>query len=434
MKKRIAFTLLSLLIVIFTACDSGSSTRVTIRTGLGSDSRAIAPPVAIESLTIEISGPNDYSFLNTYTGTADDITLELPEPGDYSFSLTAHVDSNAISPMKIFVGNANATMESGSNEVVVTMGLAETKILIPDLQNQRLVQIDSFGDAASWKSLYVDKLKEIDPGIVIEPPAPTRVYNPDADIYIIDTFSPTDATIDRAGNIYITNGGYDENGAIFKIDSIDPTKMIRFSDNPDGYYTALAIDDANNYLYYAANDSLYRKSLAEGSQEELIDTKSFQMGTITGIAIDSDGYIYVAVGGVISAAYKISIGTNMVATSILDTSNSVIQNPFDVMIKDNTLYVTDNNPSTPAIHQVNKETMTVAATFTDSKETSLYGPGRFVGISNNEIIFTDEDLYGSFDQLVKISDITGTGYDSFVQQDVEIGEFQFYYVPEEPVE
>lgn len=275
MKHIMALIFSGFMIAALTGCDSATGARVTITTGLSHGNRAATPPVAIESLALQVTGAENYSFQQTYSGVAGPLTVELPAPGDYTFNLNATVDIAAATTLKKFMGSATATVQTGDNEITLTMEISETKIVIPDPWNYRLVQIDSFGDTLSWHTLIQS---ELDPSVTIE------------------SFEPYDVEIDHSGNIYIANRGW---GNLFKINTVDTTASQVYTvfpeqDIPVRQYSALAIDQANRYLYYASGGSLYRKGLADDAPEEIIDLSNLEMSTITGLTVDTEGYVYIA--------------------------------------------------------------------------------------------------------------------------------------------
>ncbi len=408
MKHIVALIFSGFMIAALTGCDSATGTRVSITTGLSHGNRAATPPVEIEFLTLQVTGAENYSFQQTYSGVAGPLTVELPAPGDYTFNLNATVDAAAATTLKKFMGSATATVQTGDNEITLTMEISETKIVIPDPWNERLVQIDTFRDTSSWIELTMEELSAH--GVTFE------------------VYEPFDTAIDHSGNIYIANSGL---GNLFKINTVDTTASQVYTvfpeqDIPVRAYSALAIDQANRYLYYASGGSLYRKGLADNAPEETIDLSNLEMSTITGLTVDTEGYVYIADYNV----KKISIDTSLTAINEGEISTNIIPTPFDVILKEESLYVTDYNPGLPAIHQVDPSTMMVTATLGNSVETPLSGPRRFLAPYNDEIFFTDEDGNGTVDRIIQVSDITGDGYSTYGSSGTLQGEFRLFEYPQ----
>lgn len=418
MKNKILLITISLLSLLILACDSGTGTRVTIRTGLGTDARAATPPVAIGTLALKVTGADNYLLENNYTGVPSAITVNLPGPGDYTFELTALVDSAANSPILSYDGTASASLVEGSNTVSMTMAIKQVKLLIPDYTGNRVAQIDSFGDETTWSTIDGTDLLAVNAAIL------TNNFQ----------FQPHGLDLDSAGNIYIANNSSGTDRKIIRLNAFPPTVVEDFTATEENFLS-LAIDHSNSLMYYITSNTLYRKGLTASSTETAIPITEGDIPSASrsfyGIAVDSEGYLYLTNNNFSAAGiYKFSINAADEAVLIDAVSNSFSPDSWGIMVRNDTLFVTDlGYEGDPFLLSIDRNTMTTIDTLPHTPgSTPLNGPRLFVAIYNrDEIIFTDEMDYSySTSNLVKIDDIQGNGYQTYGTYGSGMSQFKLY--------
>jgi hypothetical protein len=150
--------------------------------------------------------------------------------------------------------------------------------------------------------------------------------------------------------------------------------------------------------------------------------------SITGIAVDSDGFVYVANS---SSSYPAStilkINPNPVSSPTLVASSSfVFSNPWDVLVNGDYIYVSDPAASTPQIVRLSKN-LDSAVSFSGPASDSFLGPERFVAILNKPITVIDEPTSSGTNRLVSFDDMTGAGWTTYgTLSGSGTGQFMFF--------
>ncbi len=385
MKKNICLLIFVFLLSLVISCDTDKKAHVLIDTGF-SGSLAGSPAIDISSMELTVTRSSGAVSTYDVESTTGQIELVL-NVGTYTFELNAPVVANSTS-IFAYRGYKEATLSPGSNLIALYMIPGETKLLIPDYKNARVVQVDDFGNSSiTWAELTLMNISDCD--------------------------------IDGAGNIY---------GAT--LTGVEVASNIADSE-PEGFSEgvtdcfSVAVDHVNNYLYYGGNRALYRKGLASGSSQESLDLSSVITNTsytITGIAVDLEGFVYLV--AIYNKVYKVAIDSTGTVSLVASTDDENIDAPWDVMFKDNVLYVTDLNQR--IIHRVNSETMARIDSYPELDGTSPFrGPRRFVAPYNREVYFIDEDNLDD-DRLVRLNDISTGDYDTYGSHGSEIDQFFFF--------
>jgi hypothetical protein len=282
------------------------------------------------------------------------------------------------------------------------MTVNETKLVIPDYDNNRVVQIDNInGDG--WSDIS---------GTDIE--------------YLLDTdFDPYDIDFDAQGRIYIINNHISEGGVI-RIDNMkDTTKDDIVSLNN---LRAIAIDRVNGYLYYAiysgaAQDQLHRCYL-DGSNDTQLDL--FAIDDIRGLAVDENGLVYIAWSTFDTCAITV-YNPNVSNGIILDTKyygSALYEEGWDVIVKSSYIYaaVDEGSGGQNKIIKFLFDTQTNELVEHDLYITDLYGPHRFIGL-NQMICFIDE---GIGDRLISMKNIDGDTIEYYGETGTGVGQFNFF--------
>ena len=172
MKKILILLTIISLVFILSTCFFTGNTSVSVSPVI----RAIGLPTGITSVELTVSGPGMNTIGVVYDGLPSSIELTVPSGSDRTFELVVYVD-NPLSAATSFKGTTTADLSQGNAEITLSMELGSTKLVIPDADNTRVVQIDDMS-GSGWT-------EKINPGL------------PGFIPYDID-FSPT-------GQIYIAN-------------------------------------------------------------------------------------------------------------------------------------------------------------------------------------------------------------------------------------
>jgi hypothetical protein len=433
-KTLLGITILTI-ILSFTAltCNSGGTSDVTIVINLGLENNALynvprsssiidrvlrlfatkaeaAQPSYIESLTLNITADDLDTITKKYNypSIPDTITLKVPAGESRTFEVLA--DTGSV----IFRGIATRNLGGGSIMTIpITMELHETKIIIPDYLNNRIVQIDDIS-GENWKVL-------------------TSVAG-------ITTFSPYDIDFDSQGRIYIANYSTGAtNGVIIRIDSINRLNPSTYGSSAVSAisYAAIAIDRNNSIIYSARNNNtLWRATLGSTTFIQITLSGITFTGSpgIRGLAVDESGYLYIA-ASITTSPFQVVIKYNPTLNTFTYYSNNLVT-PWDVLVKGSYLYVTNVNGSGTNSQIIRLTTdLTSPIGFGQNIDVlgtstgDFYGPRRFVAILNRKItIIDDEDMYtANLDKLISMDDIYGTSWQTYGSQGSGAGQFNFYY-------
>ncbi|HNW30662.1 MAG TPA: hypothetical protein PKN50_19455, partial [Spirochaetota bacterium] len=115
------------------------------------ESNAIAQtaPAAFSSVKVRVTGP-DIGLIEKDFNPYGTISLTVPSGSLRQFEVIAYVAPGDLSAASSFRGTAVANLPAGETVTVpVPMGLYETKIVVPDSGNNRLVILDTM---SSWRA------------------------------------------------------------------------------------------------------------------------------------------------------------------------------------------------------------------------------------------------------------------------------------------
>ena len=228
--------LLPLLILSIAGCSSPGQdpgdARVIV--GLGGESGGLpkaAAPSGIASYDIVVTGDGLTDITLTYPGTFETAEIELPAGSNRNFEVTARMGAGDPGVFLAWKGSASTDLSPGETKsLTVDMALDETKIVVPDKLNYRLVQIDGI-NGANWATMNAGQLS------------------------YLESFEPEDVDFDASGRIFFSNpNGSTGHTAIFRVDNIDSTSFA--SIKWDAPARGIAVDRANNDLYYSTLTAL----------------------------------------------------------------------------------------------------------------------------------------------------------------------------------
>jgi hypothetical protein len=411
--------------MIFSSCFMGglNSTMVT------PEIRAIGlpDPSIVASVTLKVTGPDMDPVEVSYSIVPSVINLAIPEGNDRTFELTVGTGPAYTGTIATFKGTATADINTDGAVVTLNMGVGSTKIVVPDYNNNRIVQIDDMS-GAGWASATWSDLG----------------FTSDTD------FNPYDVALDRNGSIYIANndsGGL--YGGIYRYNSIEFTSGIPL---PPSFYcdaseqnaplTAVAIDHKNSRVYGIASNIVYYWDLI-GLPGAYTEFKNPMIGPISALAVDIDGNVYIGGDDGNSQGWinKYDLNGNLGSSASSFLFNDGVS---DITILNDEVYATINWGSSGArIEKFDLNTLdhttapfsygTFSVNPTNAGE--FLGPYNFLATMNDKL--TMIDYYNPevpFARLISFDDILGTGWTEYGSFGIAVGEFVFFGTPPAPVD
>jgi len=377
-----------------------------------------APPVPISSITVRVTGP-DISTIEKNFISSGTISLEVPAGSLRVFDVTAYVDPSDPSAAVSFRGTDVANLPAGTTvNVPVVMNLNETKLVIPDQWNHRLVALTSLS-SASWNT-------------VTSIPGVTQ-------------FDPMDIDYDNRGRIYIANNS---SPGVIRIDDLNGLNVIMTTNFLFGSIqnvNSIAVDRTNNYVYFTTTSALYRSNFDGTATSSALALPSIISGmNIRGIDVDSSGMLYIVATPVsVGPSYIVKYNPNN--ESQIGTEYSAnLSNPWDVLIRGSDIYVANYSGSSGyQLLQLNWSSNiftlvnhggTIDATAVTDKTTPgrFYGARRFIGIRNDGFYIIDNldaNARGNMSSLQKMAfmtDINGANWIGFGDHGNSTDQFLFY--------
>jgi len=405
-KKSFIHIFLILIAFIFSINCSSSNTgtaQVTINLGFPnniskvydnrSQSRA---PANIESIALTVTGSDMDTIDSTHTSDTTTITLDVLAGTEREFILSASVGAADPGVVLSYRGSTTSDLTAGETvSLTIAMAIDETKLVMPDFENSRIIQIDDITGTGSV------------------------VYSTDA---------PYDVDFDSLGRIYIARN--DAVDGVIRIDDISGAGYLPISSINN--IQSLTIDRNNNIVYFAISTALYRCNL-DGTDETLltIPTGAEPIQSIRGMAINESGILYIAIET--TAGYRIFEynPTSEEVTNVYNNAN--LNTPWDVLVKESYLYIANRNGANGyRIIQLDSNLSFVqgygdSATSTDHNPGMFYGPRRFLAILNDKITIIDDYPSWDYDKLAQMDDINGTNWTTYPASGDGQTEFRFFY-------
>lgn len=439
MKSKSIFVSFLFIIIafIFLNCSSHGTTNVKIHINLGlnnasavntfensifdrifrlftKDVEAQTAPPNVTSIILNISGSGMETISNTYPSSTTSIDLDVPSGPSRLFEVLAHTPSATLR------GAVTQSLVGGTTVTIpISMGLYETKIVIPDWYNSRLVQIDDMS-GTNWRQRIRTDIGYIG-GTV---------------------FRPQDVAFDLQGRIFIANDTPESAGAylIIRINDITATSYTPIINGNATGLDAMTIDTNNSFIHYSVGTTLYRTNL--GGTGSVSTNMSASIGSIRGMAVDDQGLVYIAGSTNLGLpAIFVCNPTNptppyhTIVRSVTNTTITYLVTPWHVLVKGNYLYIanSDGTGTNSQIIQLNTDLSSPVGfgQNVDAVNTALgmfYNPRRFLAILNRKItIIDDENQFpANLDKLVSMDDILGTNWVTYGTQGSGAGQFNFY--------
>ncbi len=410
--------------VSITMTSMAGTATITIDLYLGTQSFQSAVPATIDSYTVSVSGADMETTEQTFT-PGD--TIEAPSGNARTITVTANVASGDPSAALSFRGSVTVNLEGGAvADVEVPMCVNETKIVIPDRTNSRIVQIDDI-IGSGWTELTDS-----------EAVALTIVGG---DFTSNTQFRPYDVDIDSLGRIYIANN-YPVSGPprLIRIDNIESTSADLVVGDITNGVVALSIDRDNDYVYYAIDNAIYRNDYDGTSEQTLtIASPPIASNSIRGLAVDDNGIVYIACN--IDSGPAVLRGTPGTTTlNITHTYTTNLNTPWDVMVKSSYVYVADFYSDSGSHQTGNDKIIQLTTTLQHQDELTVnpanpipserfYGPHGFAAILNNRFYIIDDGGYSGYNnygRIVMFDDISGANWTTYGTDGTGTGEFLFF--------
>ena len=363
-------------------------------------------PSSAQSITLTVAGTGMEEINKTLTASATTV-VTVPSGSAREFSAesgTASVSSKGVTETDLLTVD--------DKNVTVTLDISETKLVIPDAGNYRILQMDDM-TGAGWTVLTWSDLG----------------FSND---YM---FKPYDIDFDSKGRIYIANSyiGATSTG-VLRIDDINATSYDTIVSKANYGVQAITIDRTNDYIYYSDGSSpINRKTLDPlGSEESFSMQNEPAIGNFAtnGMSSDQNGTVFIAntmEPNIVKYDPSKPEGSRIVNTYTYADLNS----PWGVLVKGNYLYAADisNSGSNSPIVRFNIDNPAQYTQYGSfgfgTNPGDFYGPHVFAAILNKKLYLTDDD--GGFSQkFIAIDDITGTGWETYGTYGSGQGQFKFF--------
>ena len=401
--KNIYFAVIVLAAVLFSGCFISGTTGELVSPTI----RAIGLPDAdiIDSVTLRVTGPDMEPVEVSYSQLPSVINIAIPEGQNRTFELTVNTGSSYIGPVKSYKGTATASIDADNAVVTLNMGIGSTKLIVPDPEwfsgagpEPRILQFDDINDTSSEFLNLIALNSQL---AANELPS-------------LSDFIPYDIDFDNEGRIYIANNSWTDS-YIIRIDDILGTGATLIPPAGAGNsIRGIAVDRNMGVVYYIVD---YGEGVdinycdLDGGSDQFLDSFG---GNLSGLAVN-DGYLYISDENNQVLKYDIS------KKSVINSFNSNLNSPWDVMVKDNYVYVANMNGAdgwkiirlesdltNPIGYGLNS---TSGWEIPDTSKEYFYNPRRFVAVLNKKItIIDDSETNGNLDKLVSIDDISGTNW------------------------
>jgi hypothetical protein len=345
--------------------------------------------LGIGSCTVTITGTGIAApVTQTFTpGTP----FTVPRGTARTFSLRLPVNPNAGAVLN-WTGAATQDVLNDAVTVNITPHIDQVKLLVPDTQHNRVVQINDMNantTGTDW-----------------------MIYNTGS-----GSVYPSDVDFDSRGRIYIANTGEGTLDFVQRMDDINNTKPKSIYRTSGTGAIALAVDRINDIVYFATSSGEFFWTDLDATKVYSLSIKNFTGGnyfsSVTGIDTDSAGYLYISgSGNNVQGVFKVSTSGTVVA------SYSMELEPQDVICKNSYIYITDT--SNFQIIQLNSANLTNPVMYGQSFQTdspgNFYRPYHFISSINGNFRVTDTNngyARSVVSRIVSFNDISGNGWSTF---------------------
>jgi len=382
------------LLMVFSSCFFGTTVKKTVTPTI----RTVGLPEAsiIDSVTLKVTGSDMDPVEVSYQVVPSVINLAIPEGNDRTFELTVGTGPAYTGTIATFSGTATADINNDGAVITLNMRVGSTKLIVPDYQNDRVIQFDDINDNESL-SLTL---------IILNFQLLINGFGP------LPNFVPYDIDFDSQGRIYIANYDGSTGSGIIRVDNILGTNAIRFGSSHGGI-VSLTVDRENNVIYYSNGSNIYKSDL-DGNDESTLNSTG--ISNIRGMAVTDSGILYIA--GNTPAGDPTVFQYNPVTQNVTGTYDTNLVTPWDVMVKGDKLYIANlGGADDYQILELSTSDLSFIAsygstflTIPDVSNGRFYGPRRFVAQLNDEITIIDDLANNDFDKIIQIDNMNGDNW------------------------
>lgn len=344
----------------------------------------------VTEVNVRVTGPG-YQQNVTVTPSESRLEFFIPPGDDVKFEVEAANQDSATSHVYSWGMTRYADLAEGEEtELDFMMGPKDTKILVPDFINGRLVQIDELGGVYQLSSALIP--------------------------------APEDIAIDNQGKILIANSATTNASEVLRMNAIDTStpEQSTATEFGNGLY-AIAFDSLNSYLYYVhSSNSLGRLKIGPttiGSPEVFDPVPAAGDGIInSAIEVDHQGNVYYMVLSSPPAIYKYDTTKNTLRTTYSDADFGF--GPFDILIKNNHVYVLSGGGTDGKVIVKLTKNLNFVDSFgrigVNNTPGVFLGPTRFLATTKEGIYVTDDTP--DINRIVKFDDVDGSGWEYYQPQ------------------
>jgi hypothetical protein len=408
-------------------CSSDGTATVTIRLGLNDHAllpeksvidRALvfltlarnvsaAPPANITGIDIFISAPDISIRKYSFSPGITEATVEAPAGNNRTFTAVANIDPADPRAVLAYGGSATVDLSPGDDvTVTIRMVTRETKLLIADGNNNRVIQVNDMS-GAGW------------------------------DYYSIST--PSDIAFDAKGRIYIAS-------------STDLTRIDNISGAGTAFVVAgqpprfVAVDLNNDLVYSAINTNLYRHEVSDPNPTPPVFPVTIpNVLSIHGLAVHSDGTLFIAclydpdLTGP-QPQRPVILHYRYDTQAVLGTTYgdpTLLYNITHILLKEPYIYVLHTNAfnvTQIAQFDTGLNFIRVTGSWATDLNTHItppmtfFFPIRFVAVLNRKITLLDDDYAGAYnhDRVIQFSTLDGGDWSIYGDYGSGAHEFNFY--------
>jgi len=418
-KIKVLFFLIITILIIVSGCFFGTTVENTVTPII----RAIGLPAAsaVGSVTLKVTGPGMDPVEVSYSQLPSVINISIPEGNDRTFELTVGTVPAYTGTIATFSGTATASINTNEAVVTLNMGIGSTKIIVPDRDNSRLVQITNMnGD--NRITLNGSQLSTLG--------------------FSDSNFNPKDIDFDTNGFIYVANNITATYNGVYMFTSLldlAPVQILSVSNSMDDGMKAVAIDRKNERVYglfkpYMNSDVVFYNSLTgtpgTGIQFNFITT-TFE--NIWGIAVDNEGNVYLSGQRMNSEPviekFSIDGGNSIQSYAPVGLMEPVI----DITILNKVLYASKTySPTVARIEAFNPDTLLhISGTNyygsyngNPSNPGEFIGPRNFIATMNDHLTIIDTNS-SSFSRIVSLEDLSESGWKTYGSHGSGTEQFDF---------
>jgi hypothetical protein len=352
-------------------------------------------PANLSSIAVIVGGPGMETIVAQYSVGTTTTTLTVPSGVGRTFTLLANTESVTF--------RDDVTVDLAPDEtkqIDLTPTLFASQIVVPDYSNSQVVQISDM-KGTGWQVL--------------------------GEVY------PHDIDFDNQGRMYVASSN-----SLIQMEGISGNGWNPFYSAVEADIISIAMDRTNDLLYWAQTDNTLWRALISSSGEMdtpvqvyAYDGESTIYFSTTGIAVDQDGFVYIANNSSSPEVLKINPNPDPGNAAWVASYSGTLYYPYDVLVNGDYVYVSD--PEEQKIIRLTKDLQSPVEFFGPGSDPFL-GPERFVATMNRPITLIDETSgYPYEDRLVSFGDITGAGWTTYGSTgpapDPGLFQFLYYYNP-----